>query len=172
MNWTWTNIATAVESKPETVRKYYQRWKATASLPPKIVVKKSSVNGSVGLQIKSLLRDNPKISIQKIKQRLEANGTALSKSSVHRYLMQSGFISTQLKYEPLLSATNIGKRFLPRIAFQDGKMTKISSPKFFGLMKPWFPAFRKGGKSKHGFPEVPKNKICHHYPPNRVGGLR
>ena len=72
------------------------------------------LNSPMGLQIKSFIRNFPKVSCKKVKQHLKAmNGEEISipsESTILRFLKSQGYDSKQMSYQPILRPINIKKR--------------------------------------------------------------
>ena len=114
LNWTWANIAQAVNSKPETVRSFYKRFKLRRELPPKVKLSKSSVNGRLALQVKQIVKDHPQIPYRDIPgelaKSLPPETLVPSYGSIYRFLNQSGFKMIKLLRKPLVHQRNQLKR--------------------------------------------------------------
>lgn len=115
-NFAWKAIATAVNLKRETVRKFYQRYRLNRDLPPKIVIRKSMITPRQGILIKKTLHSNPRSSIQTIKNALqdEAGPEAVtpSRETLRRFVISQGFERVTPISKPLLREQNIEKRLL------------------------------------------------------------
>jgi transposase len=124
LNWTWSNIAEAVNSKSETVRKFYQRFKLRKDLPPKVRLSKSSVRGRLALQVKQIVKDKPQIPYRDIpgelSKTLPPEIPVPSYRSIHRFLNQGGFKMVKLLRKPLVHQRNQ----LKRVAFAGEHINK------------------------------------------------
>lgn len=113
-NWTWENIARAVDKKKSTVRQFYCRYKANKDLPPKVVIKKSMIDGSMGVLIKRTLSDRPKASLSVLKgviaEKIGGDKPVPSKETIRRYLKAADFGRVTLVKKPLLRDVNKQKR--------------------------------------------------------------
>jgi hypothetical protein len=105
LGWTWKNIGIAVDKKPETCRTFWKRYKLNKDLPEKTIIRKSIITGYMGLKIKEAIRDNPKISAQKIFGSLKndlGEETALpSKSTIIRFLNENNWMKIVVSPKPL-----------------------------------------------------------------------
>lgn len=107
----WQTIADAVGAKVATVRTFHKRWMAVMDLPPKVKLSKRKINGHVGLEIKRLVRTEPRISIRKIQAALEKKfDNPPGRSTIQTFLRAHDFVIEKLKKRPLLRAANVEKR--------------------------------------------------------------
>jgi transposase len=83
-------------------------------LPPKIIVKKRKTDGAIGLAIKRIRHENPKLPFRDFEARLLEEGfdknAVPSKSLIADFLKKNGFILRKLIKKTGISATNIKKR--------------------------------------------------------------
>ncbi len=114
--WFWKDIGVAVNLKPATCRKFYQRYVADRDLPPKVVISKSIITARQGLLIKREMVNNNRTSVRRIAAVLAADATpgtpTPSKSTVHRYLQIQLFQRATAIRKPLLRAANVERRLL------------------------------------------------------------
>ena len=66
IDWTWKLIGEAVNQKPDTCKKVYQRYRLIKDLPPKTIISRSKITAPIGLKIKQETRDNPRVSVRKL----------------------------------------------------------------------------------------------------------
>lgn len=92
LNKTWNFISEASNVKKETCRSFYKNWKIKQSLPPKIKVPKSKINGHVGLKIKQIVSNNPKMSLSMIKNEIVTPDFKISKETIRVFLKKNDFI--------------------------------------------------------------------------------
>ena len=114
LDWTWANIAEAVNSRPETVRTFFKRFKLRRDLPPKTRVSKSSIKGRLALQVKQIVADKPQIPYRDIpgelSKTLPPDTQVPSYGSIYRFLNQSGFKIAKLLRKTLVHQRNQVKR--------------------------------------------------------------
>jgi transposase len=126
LNWHWSKIAEAVDAKPETVRKFYQRFKLSRDVPPKVRVSKASVRGRLALQVKQIVNTTPQIPYRDIPgelaKSLPAGTNPPSYGSIYRFLNKSGFKMVKLLRKPLVHQRNQ----LKRVAFAREHINKPS----------------------------------------------
>ena len=114
LNWTWKRIATSIDSKYATVRKFYQRYMLNKDLPPKIRSSKSTVSGRLAQKVKNIVQDKPQIPYRdipgEIRNELGEQTYIPSYSSIYRFLNQSGYKMVKLLRKPLVRQRNKEKR--------------------------------------------------------------
>ena len=111
---TWITIGKAVNAKPETCKKFFQRHQKTAGLPPKDIMPKGMIQGRLARVIKAEVRDNPSISYRNLAARLEEKyGPEIrtpGKTTCHKFLKEQSFKIVKLWKKPIISAVNKSKR--------------------------------------------------------------
>jgi hypothetical protein len=75
----WKTIALAVSKGVETCRTEWKKIRKLAYLPPKTRVSKKITNGRVGLSIKNLVEQNPKIPYRDIPAAVKSSGVGTAK---------------------------------------------------------------------------------------------
>jgi transposase len=115
LNWTWNNIALAMNKKKEARRSFYRKYELLKSLPPKPKIRNSKITGAIGLKIKKEVRANPRISVRKlmtvVNTDIDDKKGQISKSTIHNYLTENGFVCRNVIARPILREANILKRF-------------------------------------------------------------
>jgi transposase len=114
----WKAIGQAIGKQPAAVKKYWQRNAALRGLPEKPKLSNSKTDGRVGLIIKKIVSENPKMSIADItyelNQRYEALGLDTSelpkRSTIHEFLRKNQIVVVRLLKKPLLRLANQEKR--------------------------------------------------------------
>ena len=100
--------------KPGALRVWWSQYRHKRHLPPKPKIDKSVTSGRVGLQIKKIQEDNPRITIRdtvvELQKFLGPGHRVPQKSEIHRYLQNNDLIMIKLLKKPLVSAANIRKR--------------------------------------------------------------
>jgi transposase len=111
----WKNIGEAVDKKPDTCKKFYQRYRLIKDLPPKTIISKSKITAPIGLKIKQEVRDNPRVSVRKlvtiVNGGIDDENSKISKTTIQRYLTNNGLVSKTVKHRPILRAANVLRRF-------------------------------------------------------------
>ena len=113
-NVSWKIISQTVNKNISSLRHWWVKYQKIKDLPPKPKIDKSKTSGRIGLQIKNITKNNPKITIRDTVvelQKLNPSKTDLpSKSTIHRYLQKNDFKMIQLLKKPLVSTKNQIKR--------------------------------------------------------------
>ncbi len=111
---TWKRIALKLGKSESAVRKYHQRKSALLELPPKIKISKLLTDGRVGLKIKSIVKENPMMSVRDIevelRKSIDQNTPTPKKSSISNYLLKNNLQVIKLLKKPLISPRNIERR--------------------------------------------------------------
>ncbi len=111
--WFWKDIGVAVNLKPATCRKFYQRYVADRDLPPKDVIPKSIITARQGLLIKREVANSERASVRRIAAILAADATPGTstpcKSTVHRYIQTQRLRQATAIRKPLPRPANVEK---------------------------------------------------------------
>jgi transposase len=114
----WVSIGRALSRSADAVREYYKRHAVNRHLPPKIKVAKRVTDGRVGLYLKGLVKENPKISIRDLEYKMKVHFSPAgiptvplpSKSTIHIFLQRNQIQVVKLLRKPLIRNYNIEKR--------------------------------------------------------------
>ena len=113
---TWKLIGLALNKNPVTVRSWYQRNKINRQLPPKVKVSKKKTDGRVGLLIKKIVIETPKLPLRDypaaLSSQLNDQTPCPSVSTIHTFLFINGLKIVKLLKNPLISVNNIEKRMI------------------------------------------------------------
>lgn len=64
-------IALVLNKSPGQIHNFHSRWKLNSTLPPKDIIKSTICTGRIGLKIKDLALNNPKLSSRKLARMLK-----------------------------------------------------------------------------------------------------
>jgi hypothetical protein len=96
------------------VKKYYQRHKQLATLPPRIVLKTTITSGRFGRQIKEIVQQKPDISIRDLESELRVvispSISTPKKSTIANFFIDNKLVVVKLLRKPLISVQNKMKR--------------------------------------------------------------
>jgi hypothetical protein len=99
-----TNIAAVLMKSPTQITTFYSRWKLYSTLLPRVIVKNNLIQGRLGLTLKGLVRDFPRLSVVKLARKLNEMAPGINinpfKSIVWRYLQENGFASKTAALKP------------------------------------------------------------------------
>jgi len=111
---TWKVIGIALNKNPVSIRSWYQRNKINRHLPPKVKVCKKKTDGRVGLLIKKIVQETPKLPLRDfpsaLSSQLNDKTPCPSVSTIHKFLTINGLKIVKLLKKPLISLRNIEKR--------------------------------------------------------------
>jgi len=114
LNWSFSDIAVAINRTESAVKKCWQREDIIKDLPVKPVISKSKIGGFLGLQIKKLVYSNPDITYGRIpgilSGLLKPGDWVPTESTIRLFLKKNGFIRVKKSCKPLLSDKNKQKR--------------------------------------------------------------
>ena len=111
-NIPWSTIGQLLNKNPANLRKWYSKYKFNSTLPKKIKVDNSKTSGRIGLQIKKITQDNPKITIRDTSvelQKLNPSKTDLP-TTIHNFFSKIQLQNNQIIKKPLFSIKNQIKR--------------------------------------------------------------
>jgi transposase len=110
----WDTIGRILGKKPGALRQWWHKNSHLVDLPPAPKISKSKTNSRIGLQIKKIVTDNPRIPFRDIPAELAkvvSNQEAIpQKTVIHKYLQENGMKTIRLLQKPLICARNIQKR--------------------------------------------------------------
>lgn len=92
-NYSSVVIGNVLGVKPTTVRKFLSNDKKNSGLPPKIKVSKRITSGRVGGLIKSILKEDSKLSAEGVKKRLKQQEIDISASTIREYLKNNHWVN-------------------------------------------------------------------------------
>ena len=82
-------------------------------LPPKFIPSKKAINSSMGLKIKNIINDNPKISLRNLRKQMHLEFNEVpSIVTIGKYIKINKFIKKELSKEIYISDKNITKRLI------------------------------------------------------------
>jgi hypothetical protein len=103
---TWSVISYVLERPESTCRLAVANYKEKQSLPPKHIVYKRKITPAIGHLIRSFARENSKISLMAIRNKLvgcvDPGSFIPSKSGIRKYLLNSKFMCRRLRKAPLI----------------------------------------------------------------------
>ena len=92
----------------------WRRYHLKSTLPPKEKISKRITDGRVGLAIKAMAQESPKIAIRDYPARLQevlGSDTAIpQKSTIMNFLQERDLVLKKLQKKPLISVRNLAKR--------------------------------------------------------------
>ena len=110
----WKVIAKALRKDEVSLRQWWSRNALLLDLPPKVIIKKRKTDGRMGLAIKRLATQVPKIPLRDYEARLIQEGFAQnmipSKSLIDTFLQSNSLIVLNQRKKPFISDKNIAKR--------------------------------------------------------------
>ena len=96
------------------MRTFYSRFRKDERLPPKPIIRKTKITAAMGLKIKQIVRENPRLGMMAIANQLPAvlldENAKISATSVHQYLREQEFKSVTPISEMCIRPANIEKR--------------------------------------------------------------
>ena len=99
-NVKWKIISQTVNKSETALRKWWEKYQKLKDLPPKPKIDNTLTTGRIGLQIKKLIKDNPKISVRDIEgelKKLFGQATKIpSYRTIHRYLQKNQIVVIKL----------------------------------------------------------------------------
>jgi hypothetical protein len=115
--YTHAKIADIMGVPPHRIHLFLWRQCQGPDLPPKPILRHRITDGTIGVQIKKLVQDNPTIALRDIPGQLEkANAdigvemTIPSYATIHRYLKRNVFVIHKLIKAPMVSDKNKARR--------------------------------------------------------------
>jgi len=155
-NLTWKTIGHILGRSEEACKKEWQRHNELRDLPPKVIVIKRITDGSIGVAIKRIRHENPRLPFRDFEARLLEEGfdkdAIPAKSTIQRFLKANGFILRKLIKKTGISSSNIQKR-------QDWCRIMIEKPREFWDRVIWSDetTVRQAPKGKDVFYHVHQN---------------
>jgi transposase/DNA-binding transcriptional MerR regulator len=114
LGMSWKDIGYVLEKNPKTLSSEWHRYIEIRDLPPKINIMKRKTDGAIGLKIKSISMQRPKVALRDYKKLLEDAGfkenQIPSKSTIQRFLNYNGFVLRKLQKKTGISGANVQKR--------------------------------------------------------------
>ncbi len=111
----WNVIGIALGRNPKTVKQYYRRNKMLFGLPPKPKASKRKVSGFCALQVKDIIRTEPRVTVRDFRAMLldrNVDEQAIpSKTTIAEFLREIGFERVKLKNKQFIREANVKKRF-------------------------------------------------------------
>ena len=110
----WSVIAEALRKNELALRQWWHRNSLLVDLPPKPIIKKRKTDGRMGMVIKRLAKEVPKIALRDYEARLinegfKKNGIP-SRSSIDRFLQRNSLVILSQRKKAFISDKNIAKR--------------------------------------------------------------
>jgi hypothetical protein len=113
-NIKWKDISKYTGHTENSLKHFWRSYVAVQEIGPKPVIKKRITDGRVGLQIKAICSENPRMSIRDIevelRKRIEPQTPTPKKSEIGRFLALNDLKMIKLKKKPLISNNNKWKR--------------------------------------------------------------
>jgi hypothetical protein len=110
----WSTIAKVIQKSEATLMSWWSRNRLLVDLPPKPIISKKKTGGRVGLQIKKLVNQNPKITARDIVGELQAQFSGEKdlpkKSTINNFLIENKLVVVKLLKRPLVNERNKQKR--------------------------------------------------------------
>ena len=111
---TYSAIADLLDRSEGTVSSYYARQMAVVDLPEQLVTKKTKITAAMGVAIKRVVADNPKLGLKgmaaKLKEIIPNEAWYPSYKTLGRYLKNNGKVKVKYQLKPPLSEGNKIKR--------------------------------------------------------------
>ena len=109
-----TQIAKVIGVSRRTVASFHSKWNLNKDLPPKVKLAKTKINSRIGLFIKKIVSENPRIGYRAIPGKLAAempNATWIPKSrAILNFLKKNQMEKKQLLLKPPLNENSRKKR--------------------------------------------------------------
>lgn len=113
-NVAWKIIAECLEKKPGAVREWWSQNRINIGMPPKVVIKKSKIDGKMGLAIKKLGIEKPNLALRDYKAELVRQGFAAEtipgKSTINLFQQRNEIRILKFRKANFISQKNIQKR--------------------------------------------------------------
>jgi transposase len=110
----WDDIAYILDAKSGVLRQEWSTYQKIRDLPPKVVITKRKTDGAMGIKIKKIRLENPRLSFRDFGPELEKAGFAKnqipSKTRIVEYLKRNGYILRRLIKKTGINSANIKKR--------------------------------------------------------------
>jgi hypothetical protein len=109
-----STIAKLLGKSEAALKTWWARNRLLVDLPPKPIISKTKTGGRVGLKIKKLVQENPKITARDIVGELQAQfpdeKDLPKKSTINNFLLKNKLVVIKLLKRPLVSERNKQKR--------------------------------------------------------------
>ena len=110
----WSAVAQVIGKSDKALRKWWSRYGVVRGLPPKIIHYPKKTDGRIGLRIKAITKDNPKLAIRDYPRALRESGVPdaniPSKSTIGQFLLTNQLRTIKLLKRPLVSERNRERR--------------------------------------------------------------
>lgn len=107
-------IGDIVGANPSTVKAFYSKFLRDFTLPAKIKLSKTKITASMGLMIKKIVREHPKLGqrsfVGMLKQELPNESWYPSHDTIGRFLKKNQIVKSKPKLKPFINETNRLKR--------------------------------------------------------------
>jgi transposase len=110
----WKDIATSLGCNADSLRGKYHHWKRMQDLPPKLKIKRRKTDGSIGVKIKEIAMQTPRVAYRDFHKILEDAGyhknAIPSYGTIRRFLKSNEYSIKKLRKKMGISKVNIQKR--------------------------------------------------------------
>lgn len=110
----WSTISKVIQKSEAALKTWWVRNRLLVDLPPKPIISKKKTGGRVGLQIKKLVQENPKLSsrdlVGELRTQFSAEKDLPHKTTINNFLLENKLVVVRLLKRPLVSERNKQKR--------------------------------------------------------------